>query len=242
MWLPGYRPLVVENKVFAAPDSAQLDAYAAKNVPDVVGTGVLPTQLLLSLTDPGWQQYTPAEGVDWQWASYGDLATALRDVEVLVRAQSTFAADLLVHYVGMLDDLLGLVRRLGGPRAEQPVDLDATWKPVLQQVRLWDSMRKLRSRQLVHILRKRLAADGLAADVVASSFTRGEVLLEAKVRLPNGDLLGWQLQGTQFRRQIEVLHRPGMAKTDLAGLDYRYVQQHFGEYLDPDRLLGVAGP
>ncbi len=47
---PGRSVLVIENKVFALPDTAQLDRYAGLAPPGAA-------LVLLSLTDPRWRKY-----------------------------------------------------------------------------------------------------------------------------------------------------------------------------------------
>jgi hypothetical protein len=55
---PGRRTLVVENKVFALPDAAQLDAYTRQSA---THAGAEPVLVLLSLSDPGWVQFEGSE-------------------------------------------------------------------------------------------------------------------------------------------------------------------------------------
>lgn len=79
--LPGRAPLVIENKSLAMPDRDQLRRYDAV-VSDAVARRQLrgPTKVLLSLTDPQWddgEYRTSADAVPWQWMSYGKLAESL---------------------------------------------------------------------------------------------------------------------------------------------------------------------
>ena len=68
--LPGFRPLVVENKTFSLPDEHQLQRYDEVNIP---GAGLEnATRMLLSLPDPGWTSWR-----SWTWVSYAMLVQRL---------------------------------------------------------------------------------------------------------------------------------------------------------------------
>lgn len=73
--LPGLAPFVVENKVFAPPDEAQLDRYASGRM----GGLNQPSALLLSLSPPFWDgdTYLSPNGLQWRHVSYSQLAVAL---------------------------------------------------------------------------------------------------------------------------------------------------------------------
>jgi hypothetical protein len=74
--LPGFAPVVVENKMFALPDELQLRRYLDGPVKAIVPQ---PTCILLSLTDPGWSDgRLDVHGNPWVHVSWRDLANRLQ--------------------------------------------------------------------------------------------------------------------------------------------------------------------
>ena len=55
--LPGYRPVVIENKVFSIPDEAQLEGYAAHNIPKAGLVTFTPVLLSLGGDHEGHQKF-----------------------------------------------------------------------------------------------------------------------------------------------------------------------------------------
>jgi hypothetical protein len=198
---PGARPLAIENKVFSLPSEEQLDRYAATLAADAAQPA--PTFpgpadcVLLSLSDPGWPHgtHTSPNGSTWRHVSYGDLAERLADQVEVVRAQDRYGGDTLDHYVGLVR-LLDEMTRLVTADAEEPWPLPPELREPLETVRLHSTAQKFRARAVAHRLAPRIA-DLPAA--VKSDFTNGQPLLEAFLPLTGNDLLGWQLQGGQFR-------------------------------------------
>lgn len=92
---PGQQTLVIENKVFALPDTEQLDRIAAILKADA------PRLVLLSLTDPGWvdNTWTTPEGLMWTWLSYGQLADRLRLVVPAVADADDYAGTTLTVWL-----------------------------------------------------------------------------------------------------------------------------------------------
>lgn len=191
--LPGYRPLVIENKVFSLPYKAQLAGYDEVNLPKAGLTGA--TRILLSLPDPGWVTW---EG--WTWVSYDVLADRLEPHVSTLTSRDAFSGLLLRHYVSMVRDLLELARLTAATGDGDEVALDADQVELLRPLRLHDVMQKLRARQIL------LRVEGAYRER-ATPFTwtevgmaNGSVLMSTALTLDNRDQLGWQLQGAQWRR------------------------------------------
>jgi hypothetical protein len=109
--------------------------------------------------------------------------------------------------VRLLGELLALVE----PDAlDEPLLLDGEDVEILKTVRLHDALQKARTRRVRHLLEQRLAERGLSYDLIEPAFGMGGPLLSAGVYLPDGCLIGWQLQGNQFRRFL-------IAPDELAG-------------------------
>jgi hypothetical protein len=78
---------VIENKVFALPDTGQLARLTE-------GPGAAASELvLLSLTSPGWPDgtWTSPGGCSWTWLSYRQLGERLRPALPAVAAADAYA-------------------------------------------------------------------------------------------------------------------------------------------------------
>jgi hypothetical protein len=196
--LPGYRPVVIENKVFSLPQEEQLDGYAAKNIPAAGLAGA--TKVLLSLSDPGWSE---GRYGGWTWLSYEDVAARLLPSVERHLLEDAFTVQLVRHWTEMIA-VLRQIAELTAPSAAQPLLLDADAVALLQDVRLHDVFQKLRTRRVRHLLEQHLHDAGVDVDDLESSFRNGTPLLSGRVTLADGAEIGWQLQGGQWRRFVIV--------------------------------------
>jgi hypothetical protein len=196
--LPGYRPVVIENKVFSLPHEEQLDGYAARNMPAAGLAGA--TKVLLSLTDPGWPD---GRYGGWMWLSYEDVAARLLPSVARHLSEDGFTVELVRHWTDMIA-VLQDIADLTEPSADEPLLLDADAVQLLQDVRLHDVFQKLRTRRVRHLLEERLHEAQVDVDDLESSFTKGTPLLSGRLVMPDGAELGWQLQGSQWRRFVIV--------------------------------------
>jgi hypothetical protein len=197
--LPAWAPLVIENKVFSLPDEDQLDRYAEHNAPAAGLTD--PTLLLLSLTDPGW----PDRAYNgWRWMPYGDLAHRIRQALDDRPDVDPFTDELVKRWVDMVRLLETLTSLVEPVAPEEPLLLHGEDVEVLRTVRLHDVLQKARTRRVRHLLEQRFAQADLPYDFIESEFTSGGPLLSAAVDLSDGCRIGWQLQGSQFRRFLIV--------------------------------------
>lgn len=196
--LAGHRPIVVENKVFSLPDEAQLDRYSAENIP---AAGVVdPVKVLLSLSDPGWSGGTYA---GWTWLSYENVAARLVPVVEKQWPEDQFVHQLVRHWAEMIESL-NRIAQLTAPSPDQPLVLDADAVELLRPLRLHDAYQKLRTRRVRHLLERHLANNGVAVDHLESGFTNDSPLLSGRLFMPDGAAIGWQLQGSQWRRFVAV--------------------------------------
>ncbi len=220
--LPGSRPLVVENKVFSLPDEAQLQKYDEVNLPAAGLAGA--TRVLLSLPDPGWPAWQ-----DWTWVSYAQLADQLETVGAVLGDRDAFAGQLLERYVQMVRDLLHVVDLTRVHDDAETVALDADRIELLRTVRLHDVVQKLRARRLLRHVQDTCQQQGRVLAKAGVAMANGSVLIDAAVRLPNGDLLGWQLQAAQWRR---FLMAPDLAGTGPEAKAARtaYADAHYGDW------------
>jgi hypothetical protein len=194
--LPGYRPVVVENKVFSLPHEEQLDGYAAKNIPAAGLAGA--TKVLLSLSDPGWPE---GRYGSWTWLSYEDVAARLLPSVEKHLPGDRFTAELVRHWTSMVA-VLRHIAVLTAPSPAEPLLLDADAVELLRGVRLQDVFQKLRTRRVRHLLQQHLEGSAVEVDDLESSFTNGSPLLSGRLAMPDGSEIGWQLQGSQWRRFV----------------------------------------
>lgn len=240
--LPGLAPVVIENKVFSLPDTAQLERYARDALEGLDD----PALILLSFTSPGWPGDTFATGDrSWRWLSYDELSRRVTLVAGAIRTggyvDATFAADLLDHYANLIDRLRRLALAVGEPHETDGVELRSEILDQLRRVRLHDALSKARARALLNTLRQQLG-DVVGGRIVQwkSDFTRGNVLLEAFVPTASGDRIGWQLQGGQWR--LAVITAAHVGRTEEARAQrHRYVADHYGDWFDFGPLTEVAG-
>lgn len=191
--------VVVENKMFALPDLAQLERYSTV----VRRLGGSPALILLSLADPGWPDgsWTDGTGLRWQHCSYRTLAEAI-DRKPLGQ---NYVGDTLRHWQSMLLALHRLTELVGQPRGDEPFTIDARLKPTLTNARLYGPMQKLRAHHLASLLRDRLSD---VEDVaIAANLTNATGLVEAFVDVAENVEAGWQLQGRDWRMAVRV--KPG---------------------------------
>lgn len=208
----GHAPLLIENKTFSLPDEDQLRRYAETVAPSLGGHVDL---VLLSLTDPGWPDGEFAVGEDrWRWLSYGELAERITseywdetDFEPLIFAHES-------RLLGLLDRLAGAVSIKS---LDEPFELPAEVREHLAKAGLADAAGKMRGHQLRRLIRERYDAEGLQPQLLEVSFTRGQPLVSAYWELANGDSVGWQLQGRQWRL--------AMILRSLAGRDAAAISQ-----------------
>ena len=229
-------PVVVENKVFSAVDPEQLERYTPVALKHL---NPEPVFVLLSLIDPGWDSDQAIfGGRAWQRRSYGELGAALQlAAEHLSGEDSTYRQETLRRYGGVLMTLDSLALKVTSIVPGDPFLLPDDWVADLEAVRLRTAFSKLRSQRMAQLLA------GAGVDGVSGDVSRGEPLLEQFWDVPDsdGDTIGWQVQGRQWRLAVRVGAEPngrGRSKEHRA-MRERYVEERYADYF---RFDSIAGP
>jgi len=194
---PGRSVLVIENKVFALPDTAQLDRYAGLAPPGAA-------LVLLSLSDPGWRKYH-----GWRYRSYVDILGVLRPLTAGVLASDRYAGQSLARWLDLVESLRDLSAIAGRPEPGEPLMPARAARDLLEAVRLDVPVQKMRFQHLTRALTADLAPEIRAGTLtVKADVTRATGLAEAfTAGYPR---IGWQLQGDAFRLCVEP--HPGLAQ------------------------------
>ena len=232
--LPGYEPILIENKAFSLPDEAQLDRYAREVAPLLGGGAVL---LLLSLADPLWTDDLHRSGDRvWRRISYAQLGERM-SAEFWDRPG--FDTQILAHeghFLGLLDRLVNATTIKS---TSEPLQLPADLHAILEPTGLTDAVAKLRTYQLRQEIAHSFDGSGLSPTLLEASFTRGQPLLSAYWEKPNGDLVGWQLQGRQWRLAMVLRSLSGRGP-EAGDARARFAAAHLGWFsFDPlHEILG----
>lgn len=234
--LPGLAPVILENKVFSPPDELQLDEYSEKELAELDD----PSLILLSLGAPNWQDsiYTSASGSVWKYISYSQLATALRKA---VADMSGFDGELLRRYVKFVSLLQELVDAVGIPGVDDPIEVDKETNRILEAVRLHDAIGKLRARSAIAAVARSMTVEEELGEIVFhANFTNSRPLMEAFILCENGDSIGWQLQGTQWRLAIKTAVHVG-GTNELRDLRYAYADLVYQDWFDFSEIPELLG-
>lgn len=234
--LPGLAPVIIENKVFSPPDEQQLDEYATKDLKELDDS----TLILLSLGAPTWQDsfYRSTSGSLWKYVSYRQLATVLRET---VQGISGFDGDLLRRYVKFIALLQDLVEEVGQPGAHDPIEVDTYTREILGSIRLHDAIGKLRARSAIAAVERSMAHEKELGEIVFhANFTNSQPLMEAFILCENGDSIGWQLQGTQWRLAIKTAVHMG-GSTELRDLRFQHADQNYEGWFDFSEIPTLIG-
>jgi hypothetical protein len=184
---PDRAPLVIENKVFSLPHRDQLDEYqvAASKWP------YRPALALLSVSAPDFDLG------EWRYLSYGEFAARILDA---LPADSTYEVETMRRYAALVADLHQLVSAVDVQSDDEAVWLPGSILSAISSSQMRAALHKARAQRVARVLNEFLpgleqpAAGGMSnATPLVESFeyvyTRGMHLH-----------LGWQLQGSQFRR------------------------------------------
>jgi hypothetical protein len=227
---PGRSVLVIENKVFALPDTAQLDGYT-KRTPS--GAALV----LLSLTDPGWEEYR-----GWRYHSYEDLAAVLLPLVPEVTAADGYAGQSLARWLGLLGSLRELHRIAGHPQPGEPLMPSADVRALLAPARLDVPVQKMRFQHAARELTRDLQAEVESQKLtVRADVTRATGLVEAfTTGYPR---LGWQLQGDAFRLCAEPDPRLAQTTSGWGKIEDRARRYaRFFDFAPVYRIIPDAGP
>lgn len=223
---PGFKPIVIENKVKSLPDLDQLDDYAWAFAKEDVEF------LLLSLAPKPW----PGEKHgNWKYLGYAEL----RDRLILMAEQiklnrgPCFDVGVIQHYASMIAGLIEVAEQ-AKPTLED-LFFRQDLRPLLHKGRVDSLYYKLRAGYLKNSIRVaieqlirrkhldpekyfyrddslrankvplKLVQSDLPQFKVGSGFTNGTALVDVFCKLPDKeDVLGIQLQYPQFRLFIQT--------------------------------------
>lgn len=185
----GRSPLVVENKVFALPDLAQLRRYEAH----VAKWRSTPAFALLTASPP---DFDPAP---WQHLDYRTLADAIDDA---LPRSSSYEVETMRRYASLARDLQTLV-----DAAAVRDDDESVWIPseALAAIGSNQTRAALQKARAMRVARRVRMLSLAPHWYVRADMTRGVPLVEAFARVIDDGLavrLGWQLQGDQLRRAV----------------------------------------
>lgn len=239
----GRRPLVIENKVFALPDTDQLDTYAAGKLHQLDG----PFLVLLSLTDPGWPEnvWPAPHGHIWRYRSYDQLGAALEPCVPSVRRSDEFAGLVLEKWLALVRKLTALVSAFGRPAAAEPLLLPGGISAVLRRARLDAPVQKMRYQYLADRIRAALASEVVRGELtVKATMSRGQGIVELFTAGPS-PCFGWQLQEGQFRlvylTDAGPGHGPGTEQRAVREAEAREYREYFS-FDEVREVLGDIGP
>lgn len=236
--MPGLAPVVIENKVFAPPDDAQLERYSSEHLAGIDS----PTLLLLSLGAPNWRDsvFTDTSGATWRHVSYRDLAIAMDDI---VSSIPGFDGELLRRYLRFIRLLQELVEEVGEPGLDESIALDPATRGDLQSIRLHDAIGKLRARCAIASVSRSM--EELFCDETVrfdANFTNGQPLVEAFIRCDDGDWIGWQYQGDQWRLAVITDIHLGKTAESRARRQEYVARKYIGwfDFTEISELIGRA--
>jgi hypothetical protein len=216
----GYRPLVIENKLTALPDEEQLLRYT---VGALSGLRPEPTLLLLSLADPGWRAGRKRiGGHGWSHVSYGDLGERLAAV---FWKQSGFDGQVMAHEAAFAYLLHSVVDEVGVKAGSEPYQLPPATVRHLADIGLSETIGKTRGSQVMRRIEAVYARDGVQPTWTEVTVSHGQPVLSAYWRKTNGDSVGWQQQGRQWRLAMILASLQGRTTRHISARE-RYAAAH----------------
>ena len=190
-------PLVIENKVFSLPRRDQLEEYQAATVKWPHRPGLV----LLSVSGPGF------DAGDWRHLSYAEFAARILDA---LPADSSYEVETMRRYAALVADLHALVDAV-----EVRSDNERVWLPdsllaAISSSQMRAALHKARAQRVARALNE--AVPGLEQPAAAGMSNATPLVESLEYGYVSGMHvhLGWQLQGTQFRRAV-VYHDQSIA-------------------------------
>jgi hypothetical protein len=185
--LPGYEPLVIENKMFSVPRPEQLETYSKRIERDRT-LGPATVKLLLSPLRPAWSM----DG--WQHVSYNELCARLR----AERFDDGYVEETVARWAQMAIRISTILERAADVTA-----LDGPWlfpdpERTLAQSRIAAGCSKLRADAVSAELKRRIGEDGITGVYVKSGLTNTLPFVEI-FQDTTGDRVGWQLRAADWR-------------------------------------------
>jgi hypothetical protein len=180
-------PLVIENKVFSLPRREQLDGYRAATA----GWQHPPTFVLLSVSEPDFV----LDG--WRHVDYAELAERIVDA---LPGDSSYEVETMRRYALLVADLDRLISTVEIRSDDEPVWLSDSLLSSLSSSQMRAALQKARAQRIARSLNDMLPGlDPPAKGDLSNATPLVEILERSRVDGKDA-LLGWQLQGDQFRR------------------------------------------
>jgi hypothetical protein len=232
--LPGYAPLVVENKMFSLPDESQLRSYL-KAVGAITPE---PSLLLISLADPcSPDDRLDIDGSTWRYAPWRDLAQRLR---AEFGDHPRFEDQMLAHEAHLLTLLDQVVQELSIRSPKDPFMLPDTTIRQLHDARIAAAIGKIRMYQVMHRIRDQYATHDLHPNKTEVNFTNGTPLMSSYWNADTtGNSVGWQCQGKQWRLAMTLKTMSGKNRTDERAA-YAATQSSWFNFTHLCRILKAA--
>lgn len=198
---PDRAPLVVENKVFALPNREQLESYSRA----VRSWSAAPSLVLLSVSPPDFVPH------GWTHLSYMELAEMITEA---LPAHNSYEVETMRRYAALIADLHELVAMTDVTSDDEPVWLPPAALDALSSKQMRGALHKARAQRVAAALNELIPGlDPVAKGDLSNATPLVEVL--ERTRIDDKELLvGWQLQGDQFRRALVLWGRGYEGRTD----------------------------
>ncbi len=190
MHWPDMRPLVIENKVFSTPTRAQLDDYSAKTA----RWPVTPAKLLLTPARPSF------ELDPWAFFGYGELSAAI--VASLDDSDHSYEAETMRRYAALASDLGHLMAAVDIRSTNETIWLPEAVLASISSSQMRSALQKARASRIAAMINQTIPD---LEQPASGGMTRATPLVESFEYVFTSDMhvhVGWQLQGTQFRRAV----------------------------------------
>jgi len=222
---PDRAPLVVENKVFALPDGAQLRSYAGL----VAHWDPRPSLVLLALSPPDF------DSGDWRYVSYAEFASRIREA---LPDTAEYEVETMRRYASLVADLHELMQVVEVRSDDEPVWLEDGAVTSISSSQMRSALQKARAQRVASVLNSTIPDLNRLAKGALSNATPLVEILESTQVGGREVLAGWQLQGNQFRRAIVVWGRGMEGRTaDLKVRREVFAREHSELFTFP---LGLA--
>ena len=214
---PGKAPVVIENKVFSLPSSDQL-ARIRKSTERWVGTP--PSHYLLSMVEPDWSR-APVDSYgnalvgtfgSWSYFSYEQLADRL---EIALENEGhSYEVDTMRRYSRVIRLLSSLIEATTATETgySEPIWPSSEFIGQIKSRQLRAAVLKLRGYRLAALANRHL---GESQGSATAGMTNSTPFVQHLIEITLGDhevSVGWQVQGSQFRRFMVIPHLSGTSK------------------------------
>jgi len=229
MHWPALTPVAIENKVFSLPDADQLDQYRGV----VEAWSPRPSLVLLSVCPPDF------DAREWLYLSHTELAERIDDA---LPASSDYNVQTMRKYAQLARDLHALLGAVEVSSDDEPVWLSPELLNQVSSSQTRNAILKARAQRVARMLNEVIPGLEGAAD---HWFTRGNPLVDALEYTVVDGLqvdLGWQLQGSQFRRAVVYYEDSVQGRgTDGRAAREALSRKHPEFFILPEALRGARG-